>query len=167
MVLYLDLMSRNFRLRSELPMDISESITYEITKTGNILRKLVTKRLKEAGVNMSPEESVLMNALWNKGELTLTELGEWSVKEPSTLSRQVDGLVKKGYVDRRESSTDRRNQIVSVSKRGQAIRKEFIAAELHLLDEAMITLSNHDRQKVLLAIKAVRNNALAEICRES
>lgn len=145
-------------------MDISQSICYEITKAGNILRKLVMRRLQAAGVNMSPEESVLMNALWDHGELTLTELAEQSVKEHSTLSRQVDGLVRKGYVNRRESSIDRRNQIVSVSEEGHAIRAKFAKAELHLLDEALVTISERDRRIVLRALKLIRRNSLDEIC---
>lgn len=145
-------------------MDVSESITYEITRTGNILRKLVAKRLREAGVDLSPEESVLMNELWDRGELTLSELAQCSIKDPSTLSRQVDGLVRKGYVDRRESSVDRRNQIVSVSEKGRALQRSCIKAGLHLLDSTLIELSDRDRKTVLRTLNAIRSNALEELC---
>ena len=146
-------------------MDTSDSITYEITKTGNILRKLVMKRLQAIGVDLSPEESVLMNRLWDKSEMALSELAEWSVKEPSTLSRQVDGLVRKGYINRRESSLDRRSQLVSVSDKGWEIRNQFLKAELHLIDGALVSLSERDRKTVLRSLKLIRENALDEICR--
>ena len=67
-------------------MDIADSLTYHITKTGNILRQVTAKRIKSAGINLTPEESVLMNQLWDRDNQTLGELGQWSVKDSSTLT---------------------------------------------------------------------------------
>lgn len=144
-------------------MDVSNSITYEITRTGNLLRELTKKRLRSLGVDMSPEEAVLMNQLWDSGDMALSELARWSVKEPSTLSRQVDSLVKKGYVTRRESPTDRRSQILSVSEKGMSVRKQFIKAELHLLDETLLKVSPEYRRIALAAIKKIRAAVMAEL----
>ena len=73
-------------------MDPSKSITYNITRTGNLLRQVTARRIKEAGIDITPEESVLMNQLWERDNQSITELGAWSVKEASTLTRQIDAL---------------------------------------------------------------------------
>lgn len=125
------------------------------------------KRLRGAGINMSPEEAVLMNQLWDKGEQTLSELADWSVKDSSTLSRQIGGLVRKGYVNRRESTVDRRNQVISISEQGHAIREQFLQAKLHLIDDALTMMSDSDYEVALRVIKVIRDNALAELCTNS
>ena len=141
-------------------MDIADSLTYHITKTGNILRQVTAKRIKSAGINLTPEESVLMNQLWDRDNQTLGELGQWSVKDSSTLTRQVDGLVKKGYVERVHGTEDRRNVFVRLSNTGKKLKAAFRVANL---DRDMITHSAADVNKALKLIMEVREQALKEL----
>lgn len=138
-------------------MDISDSVTYHVTKTGNLLRQLAAQRIKNAGLDITPEESVLLNQLWESDNQTVSELGQWSVKEPSTLTRQIDALVKKGYVERLNGTKDRRKVYVKLSRRGKALEKAFAAAGVRELDTDLVQIPDAQMQqflKVLLEIKA-------------
>ncbi len=144
-------------------MDIADSLTYHITKTGNILRQVTAKRIKSAGINLTPEESVLMNQLWDRDNQTLGELGQWSVKDSSTLTRQVDGLVKKGYVERVHGTEDRRNVFVRLSGAGKKLQAAFRKTGVANLDRDMIPHSAADVDKALKLIMEVREQALKEL----
>ncbi|OUS24278.1 hypothetical protein A9Q99_25445 [Gammaproteobacteria bacterium 45_16_T64] len=147
-------------------MDITDSLTYHITKTGNILRQVTAKRIKRAGINLTPEESVLMNQLWDRDNQTLGELGQWSVKDSSTLTRQVDGLVKKGYVERVHGTEDRRNVFVRLSDSGKKLKIAFRKTGVANLDQDMIHHSEAEVNKALTLIMAVRERALKELHEE-
>lgn len=144
-------------------MDISSSLTYHITKTGNVLRQLAAKRLKDAGLNITPEESVLMNQLWDKDNQSVSELGKWTVKGPSTLTRQLDGLVKKGYVERRQSLEDRRMVFVKLSEEGKGLRKAFDAAGIRELDADVVPVEGREAEKLLALLLKIRTKALQEM----
>ena len=144
-------------------MDISDSLTYHITKTGNLLRQVSAKRIKSAGVNLTPEESTLMNQLWDKNQQTVSELGQWSIKDSSTLTRQIDGLVKKGYVERIHGTDDRRNVFVSLTKEGIALKKQFQKSRVPELDNDMVSCSNEDLETVLRLLTEIREKALNEL----
>lgn len=144
-------------------MDITDSLTYHITKTGNILRQVTAKRIKNAGIDLTPEESVLMNQLWDRDNQTLGELGQWSVKDSSTLTRQVDGLVKKGYVERVHGTEDRRNVFVRLSRKGKQLKTAFKKTGVSNLDRDMITHSSDDVRKALALLIEVREQALKEL----
>ncbi len=144
-------------------MDISSSLTYHITKTGNVLRQLAAKRLKDAGLNITPEESVLMNQLWDKDNQSVSELGKWTVKGPSTLTRQLDGLVKKGYVERRQSLEDRRMVFVKLSEAGKGLRKAFDAAGIRELDADVVPVEGREAEKLLALLLKIRTKALQEM----
>lgn len=144
-------------------MDISDSLTYHITKTGNLLRQVSTKRIKSAGVNLTPEESTLMNQLWDKNTQTVSELGQWSIKDSSTITRQIDGLVKKGYVERVHGIDDRRQVFISLTSKGEALRQQFIETRVPELDSDMVTCSAEELEVALKVLKQIRNEALNEL----
>ncbi len=144
-------------------MDANKSVTYHITKTGNILRQLVTKRLKEGEVNLTPEEATLMNQLWDDDEQTVSELGQWSIKDPSTLTRQIDGLVKKGYVERFHGVKDRRNVFVKLTAEGKKLKKQFHKTAIQHLDEHLAHLSAQELETTIQLLLDIQNRALAEL----
>ncbi|MCG8667994.1 MAG: MarR family transcriptional regulator [Pseudomonadales bacterium] len=144
-------------------MDISDSLTYHITKTGNLLRQVTAKRIRSAGINLTPEESALMNQLWDKNTQTISELGQWSVKDSSTLTRQIDGLVKKGYVERNHGIDDRRQVFVSLTTAGKQLKKAFNKTRVSQLDADMVNCSSKDMEKVLAILTNIREQALQEL----
>lgn len=144
-------------------MDISNSLTYHITKTGNILRQLAAKRIRDAGLNITPEESVLLNQLWDRDNQSVSELGKWTVKGPSTLTRQIDGLVRKGYVIRSQGADDRRLVFVKLSKAGKQLRKAFDASGVRDLDADVVPLEGKDAKKLLELLLKIRATALQEL----
>lgn len=144
-------------------MDISNSLTYHITKTGNVLRQLSAKRIKDAGINLTPEESVLMNQLWDKDNQTITELNLWSVKEASTLSRQIDSLVKKNYVERHHGTVDRRTVFVRLTREGKKLQNEFRKTGIPNLDQDVAGIPQKDAEKLLQLLIGIRDNALAQL----
>lgn len=144
-------------------MELSESITYHITKTGNVLRQLTAKRIKDAGISLSPEESVLMNQLWDKDNQTVSELNLWSIKDASTLTRQIDRLVKKELVSRSHGADDRRSVYISLTAEGKKLKKLFLKTRVSELDGDLANMSEQDAQKLLQLLISIRENAQAEI----
>lgn len=144
-------------------MDLSESITYHITKTGNVLRQLTARRIRDAGIDLTPEESVLMNQLWESDNRNISELNLWSVKEPSTMTRQIDHLVSKGYVTRSHGVEDRRTVYVKLTAQGRKLKKTFEKTRVSCLDSDLIDISPRDAEKLLALLIATRVKAQEEL----
>ncbi|CAA0110804.1 HTH-type transcriptional regulator MhqR [BD1-7 clade bacterium] len=147
-------------------MDLTDSITYQITKTGNMLRQLTAKRIKSMGIDVTPEEAVILNQLWDRDNQTITELGQWSVKDASTLTRQVDSLEKKGYVVREHGTDDRRKVFVHLSEDGLDLRAKFDATNVPQMDNELADIATDDLAVCLKVILQIRQNALDEINRK-
>ncbi len=144
-------------------MDISSSLTYSITKTGIVLRQLTARRIKEAGIDLTPEESVLMNQLWDRDNQTLSELNQASLKEASTLTRQIDQLVKKGLVQRTHGTEDRRTVYVALSGSGKRLKKKFSAMRIDYLDRDLVNLSEREANKFIQLLEVMREKAHSEL----
>lgn len=144
-------------------MDISGSLTYSITKTGNLLRQVSAMRIKQAGIDLTPEESVLMNQLWDKDNQQIAELRQWSIKEASTLTRQIDQLVRKGLVTRAHGEEDRRAVFISLTTKGKALREDFATTAIDQLDTDLVTASAEQADKLLKLLAAIQEKAQAEL----
>ncbi len=52
----------------------------------------------------------------------MAKLAEATLRDRSTVTRLVDRLIRKAYVERKAAPKDRRQVIISVSDKGEAIR---------------------------------------------
>ncbi len=74
------------------------------------------------GVSVS--QCYVMETLHARGSQTMRELARRMYLSVSTLSRVVEALVAKGYVERRELPDDRRVRLVTLTPRGISIRRK-------------------------------------------
>ncbi len=83
---------------------------------------------------LSIQQFSAVNAIYEKGEATITELAKKLWVSPPSMSVMVDRLVEKGVVIRRQSKSDRRKVAVSLfpdvisefQDLQEAILKEFV-----------------------------------------
>ena len=141
-------------------MDLSASITYQITKCGVLLRQLSTKRMRDLGLDLTPEEATLLNQLWDRDNQSLSELGNWAIKEASTVTRQVDSLVKKGYVLRVRDEDDGRKVLARLTTEGKKLQKQFIKTGIPTMDEMLADISDEELRHALTAIMRIKEGAL-------
>jgi DNA-binding MarR family transcriptional regulator len=90
----------------------------------------------------------------------LEDGGEHSVKEIAThlglslpaASRAVDGLIQRGWVTRRESATDRRSRIVTLTDDGRAVVDRVLRARLKTLERFAEELTPEERSRLSAAL---------------
>ena len=146
-------------------MDLTQSISYNLTKTGNLLQQLTAHRMKSLGIDLTPEESVFMHQLWDRDSQSQAELNLWSIKGASTVTRQIDKLVSKGYVERRNGEADRRTVTISLTSKGKALQKHFEKTNIAGLDDEFLPLSTQERAALLALLTDAREKIMAEIAR--
>ena len=73
-----------------------------------------------------------------------------------TVSRMVNGLVERGYMQRRSSEDDRRHVSLSLRPRGQAVMQQARTATQNFLMEKLRHLTAAQRQALVTAMDALR-----------
>jgi MarR family 2-MHQ and catechol resistance regulon transcriptional repressor len=102
---------------------------------------------------LSVAQCYSLDAIGTQGQVTLNELAEALYIAPSTASRTVDELVRKGLAERRQDPADRRAVRLTLSPQGQAL---FEALRQHLLQRQLAILQQIDpasRRDVLTALR--------------
>ena len=73
-----------------------------------------------------------------------------------TVSRMINGLVQRGYMQRKSSEDDRRHVSLSLRARGQSIMREARTATQQFLAEKFQELSQEQRGALVTAMQALR-----------
>jgi len=78
--------------------------------------------------------------------LNNTQISKRMNLSPSRLTRIIDGLVKKGYMQRAIDPNDRRNMIVTLSRRGKILTNKLNRAFVEVHEEILqdIDVSQHE-----------------------
>ena len=91
---------------------------YQIITTGHWITDQVSKELKEFGVTES-QYNVLRILKGAKGEpVTVNQILENMVQRSSNITRIVDKLVSKEFVERKECPSNRRKMDITITNKG-------------------------------------------------
>ncbi len=90
--------------------------------------------------------------------LSLGELGDLLIAEGGHPSRLVERLVQAGYVQRQNSTDDRRRLEVSLTVQGKLLARQVSQIKTSLLDQAHLLLERHD----IAPVKAFLQDYLQE-----
>lgn len=116
------------------PINKDESLGYHIHVTANQMRNNFNEFLKP--YNIYTEQFALLCSLNEYGTSTVSQLAEYNYKDKTTVSRLVDSLIKKEFISREPSPTDRRSYLISITQKGQ-----------ELYDEVGVCLKIYEEQK--------------------
>lgn len=134
---------------------LEQQPTYWLKRCYQSLRRAVDAGLREYGLTLSQREVLL--ALYEEGPLDQTALRERSGLEQSSLSRLVDGLVRRGLVELCPGA-DRRVRIASITDRGRDLLQATPGAS-ELGGEIMVDgLSPGERQELIRLLRRCSDN---------
>ncbi len=76
---------------------------------------------KEHGVDLTPEQWVIIDILKREGVLSQKQLAEISFKDAPSISRLLDGLIQKGMIDKASDKQDKRATSICLTLKGDAL----------------------------------------------
>ncbi|MDD4922471.1 MAG: MarR family transcriptional regulator [Bacteroidales bacterium] len=141
--------------------DFDASINHQLATTANSLRRITFKLITEKGLDITPEQWVVLYYLWTENGLSLGMLSEKSKKDFANVSRIVDKLVKSGYIEKRKSQTDSRSFHVFLLPHAESIKDQVISC----WQEATAILTNGiptEKQEMLLNLFSKMDKNLSE-----
>jgi len=92
---------------------------------------------------------------------TVGDLADVLGRSPSATSRLVDGLVKRRLVERREEPDDRRQRLVALTQRGQALLRSVDRARADQFLTTVRPLPTTERALVAMGVAALATHAIS------
>ncbi len=141
-------------------MELEKIISYQVNRCAFVLRQTFFDFMRGRGIEFTPEEGIILLQLWEEDRQTQSELGRYVYKGPSTLSRQLDSLVAKGFVFREICAEDRRKTYVCLTEEGKAAKDYLLKHAEEFIGLICDGVTEKELSAAMKTLSKIRENAL-------
>ena len=100
--------------------DLEDALAFRIHRTNRLLRTHLSRLLEAREPGLTPEQWFVLARIAHRAPLRQVMLAEPVLGDPPNVSRLVDALVDRGYVDRSPDPDDRRSWLLRLTRVGSA-----------------------------------------------
>ena len=122
---------------------LNDDFLFQLEKAAKQFKKRKNALLKAAGINITSDQWVLLKNILEFEGISQIDLADRCYKEPASVTRILDILEKKGWVERKRRSGNRREYNLYATPRGL----QLIAAVLPVANE-ITALGSKELSKV-------------------
>ena len=122
------------------------------------LKKYLAEVFKKNGVNLTAEQYLVMDTLWNEGTLTQQAIAYIIQKDKNSVTQFIDNLEKKGLVTRSVAKDDRRVNNIEVTQEGMALKDSTKQLAIDTMNKALEGIPEADLQTFVSVLKKVCAN---------
>ncbi|MFT4787167.1 MAG: DNA-binding MarR family transcriptional regulator [Cyclobacteriaceae bacterium] len=105
----------------EIDKNLDDAYVFWIERAVRALRKSKSKLFSELGVNVSVDQWVVLKRLNERQGQSQREIAESTFKDPASITRTLDVMVKRGFVERRANEADRRTFEIFLTIEGESL----------------------------------------------
>lgn len=100
-------------------------IFYSLDKTIKTYRQFAQKRFIEEGLDITIDQWLVLNAIAEKPDISQLEIAEKVFKDAASITRIIDLLIKKKYLQRETHNSDRRRFSLGLTEEGRELIKSI------------------------------------------
>ena len=122
------------------------------------LKKHVASVFKSEGINLTAEQFLVMDTLWNQGEMTQQTIAYIIQKDKNSVTQFIDNLEKKGLVQRVVDASDRRVNNIKLSKTGKAMKDNTKEVAIKAINKILEGIPEEDLKTFALVLNKACDN---------
>ena len=141
-------------------IDFEGQIHYWANRISFLLRKELHARLLAEGMDIRGEEFAILMQLWRQPGQTPSMLADKTIRDRTTVTRLLDGMVKKALVVREVDPEDRRRVIVNPTKQSISLQAKIMPIVQGLIASTMEGITEADAETARLVLSKLTENLL-------
>ena len=122
------------------------------------LKKHLAAVFKAHGINLTAEQFLVMDTLWNQGEMTQQNIAYIIQKDKNSVTQFIDNLEKKGLVVRSVDSADRRVNNIKLSPTGLAMKDNTKQVAIGAINDILEGIPEDDLKAFVKVLNKACNN---------
>lgn len=120
--------------------DIRELVVY-LSKAERGYTKTLNRAFQQAGYDLSREQFELLQVLWEGDHINQQSISRKLQKDKYNVTKLLNTLTKRGFVQRTMSQEDRRNNFVILTEKGMQVQKALLQIEEQVHTDLTFTLT--------------------------
>lgn len=139
-------------------MLLSKEIAVYLNLAACKLKQYTAAMLKQSNVDLTPEQFLLIDLLWNHGAMSQQKMADTMQKDKNSITKLVDALEKKDLVERRKDSSDRRSNTLTLTKKAESMKTGAKEAGISMLDKVLEGISEEELKAFLNTLGKLTDN---------
>lgn len=108
------------------------------------MRSITYKEFLQHGLELTPEQWVVLVRLWEKDGQSQTALSESTLRDRPTMSRILDTMEKSGLVERCVDPNDARSRLVRLTRTGKGLQPKLVPVAKKLVTRLEADIPERD-----------------------
>jgi DNA-binding MarR family transcriptional regulator len=140
---------------------LEEALGFWVARVYMQSRAQMYRRFKRHGVELTPEQWMVLVRLWQNEGVTQSALADRTFRDLPTMSRILGAMEKGGLIERRRDKGDGRARLVFLSDRGRSLRRELVGEARSMVDDLLagipagdVAITRRTLQRVLANLEA-------------
>ena len=105
---------------------------------------------------------MLIDLLWNQGEMSQQELADQLQKDKNSVTKLVDAIERKGFVVRQQNLNDRRSNTLVLTEKANQLKPGAKQKGISILDQMLEGISEEELRSCLDTLKKLNANMSAD-----
>lgn len=122
----------------------------------SIARKSIKSSIERVNVeDLRPPQAMFLIGLLKTVSMTMSEIAAETRVHPTVVTRFMDSMVDKGFVERRHDEDDRRVVRVSLTEKGKETAEKLLQNYLDRVDAALKGASKKERDSLIAQLNRI------------
>ena len=138
----------------------------EIAVNVNILNSRIKKcfidKLQENGINITPEQYLVLDILWEIQSLSQQNIADIIQKDKNSVTKIIDSLEKKNLVRRVMDKNDRRINKIELTDEALALEKITTEVAINFMNDVVNNIDTKDLDTFVNVMRQLKNNLEGE-----
>jgi len=139
---------------------LEQAIGLNVNRTAFLMTEEIARRFAENGYLLSAQDFGILFNLFKQGPKTQLEIAELMMRDKTTITRRIDGLVKKRLVERKPDPNDRRYSYVNLTIEGNQALEVMIPLVRDFQQEMLSDIAEEDKLITISALKHISNKLI-------
>ena len=128
----------------------------------NILNSKIKKyfgdELNKNTINMTPEQYLVMDILWDEGTLSQQAIADIIEKDKNSVTKFIDSLERKGFVFRAVDKEDRRINNIVLSKDGIMLKDTTTEVAINMMNQVVKNIDDNELAVFVKVLQQMKHN---------
>lgn len=126
-----------------------------MARTHSHVFQKIEKQIESYGLNMS--EFGVLEVLFHKGDLPVQEIAKKILVTSGTITYVINKLLKKGFVEKKQCSNDRRIFYISLTEKGYDFIKKIFPDHAKYIEGLFNHLNVSDKKDFIRILNSIEN----------
>jgi len=139
-------------------MVLSKQLGVFLNFVHNKFKQSVNEAFERGGYDITAEQFLLLDTLWTEGDLSQQRIADVMMKDKNSVVKLVDSLESRGFVRRGNNPNDRRQNIIKVTPKANAIKDAVTDLAIEAIDKITQGIDSEEIEVFIKALAAMAHN---------